>query len=286
MQHTDSSKDNSGEDHQGNSCVASWRLEVQSDTLPPNPSLANPSSVNSSRTVSKQYRQICPTHRRLVKSGSVKCSVSLSDTPPITVDNPHYPVVDLPSAPNSPDPTAEHHQGSVHWGAVGEHSGVQTPADSPLRDISVINLAPPPLPPRRPPTVILPVPPPKHKLVSPALVQGVSALLEQLPTYTADLETPLRPSVPQPSRRASWKIPIVSTDISSLDSFPPVNISPTRANQRHPEVFSPIPQEVSPANHAMDEFSKEQDDLNEMRERLYREMEDLEPGDMILAGFL
>ena len=159
---------------------------MQSSSHPPNPSIADPSSVTTSRTVSNQYRQICPTHRKLVKSGKVKCSISLSDTPPITVDPSPIPIVNLPSAPSSPNPASQQ-QGSVHWGAVGEHSGVKTPADSPEERSSVINLAPPVIP-SRTPTVILPVPPPKPKsrLLSPALVHGVSAILEQIPENTSD----------------------------------------------------------------------------------------------------
>ena len=179
---TDSSKENTGEDQQGNSCSDSWRLdEVQSYSHPHNPNIAGPSSVTTSRTVSKQYREICPTHRHLVKSGKVKCSVSLSDTPPITVDPSPIPIVNLPSAPSSPDPASQQ-QASVHWGAVGEHSGVKTPVDSPQQRSSVINLAPPAIPPRTP-TVILPVPPPnpRSRLLSQTLVQGVSAVLEQIP---------------------------------------------------------------------------------------------------------
>ena len=208
--------------------------------------------MNTSRTVSKQYREICPTHRQLVKSGRVKCSVSLSDTPPITVDPSPNPIVNLPSAPSSPNP-ANQHQGSVHWGAVGEHSGVKTPADSPQERSSVINLAPPVIPPRTP-NVIPPVPPPKPKprLLSPALVEGVSALLEKIPVNTSDQhyqDTPRRLGgaglrTGQSQRKSStWKIPIVSSDISSLESFPLSNISPIITSPtQHPAVFSPISQ--------------------------------------------
>ena len=123
------------------------------------------------------------------------------------MDPPTGPTVDLPSAPSSPNPALAPHEGSVHWGVVGDHSGVQTPADSPEARNSVINLAPPALPPRRSPTVILQVPPPKRAgLLSPSLVHGVSALIDQIPTAQ---ETLRRPVIYQPER----KIPIVSTDI-------------------------------------------------------------------------
>ena len=67
----------------------------------------------------RKYNKICKTHKRLVKSGAFRCSDSLSDSPSA--------VVSLPSAPNSPIQETSVGLGSVHWGIVGEFSGVPTP---------------------------------------------------------------------------------------------------------------------------------------------------------------
>ena len=167
------------------------------------------------------------THRKLVKSGKVKCSVSLSSTPP--------PTVNIPSAPSSPVPAVPQLEGSVHWGAVGEFSGVQTPAGSPVeadRD-SVIQLAPPVLPPRLSFPLIPPPRPPV--LTSPAVVESVSGLLQDLKRCSGTdlleqgIHTPRRLDteavarrllVPQPlSQPPEWKIPIVSTVVQTASPW-------------------------------------------------------------------
>ena len=126
LPNTDSSREGPIEDQIGNSCANSWRLEVCGNTHPPKPKIAE---------FSQQYRKTCPTHHKLVKSGQLRCSVSLSDSP---VSN-----LDLPSAPTSPQPTYPSLQGSVHWGAVGDLSGAQTP-DTSLEAFSGEGLPPQP----------------------------------------------------------------------------------------------------------------------------------------------
>ena len=85
------------------------RLEAP-DTNPPT------QSTGRSLNLSRDYNIICQTHKKLVKSGSVTCSVKLSDTPP---------KVDLPASLSTPLVVPSLLEGSVHWGAVGEFSGVQ-----------------------------------------------------------------------------------------------------------------------------------------------------------------
>ena len=110
----------------------------------------------------------------------------------------------LSSAPNSPVPAAPQLQGSVHWGAVVDLSGVQTPDVSPTEAarLTVIQLAPPAIPPR---TTFPLVPPPRPpKLTSPSIVQGVSSLLKDLENISdGDIGqvTPSRPDIRPASRR-------------------------------------------------------------------------------------
>ena len=73
------------------------------------------------RRFSETYENICVTHKRLVRSGVINCSIPLSSSPP------NIEVV--PSAPLSPIAYPDH-QGSVHWGAIGQFSGVATPDSS------------------------------------------------------------------------------------------------------------------------------------------------------------
>ena len=105
------------------------------------------------RNISQQYNRICKTHKKLVKTGAVHCSFSLSDTPP---------KVNIPSAPSSPVPLGQL-EASVHFGVVGDFSGVQTPLEqspitSPQRQ-SVIKSAPPALVPREVPFIRQPTTP-------------------------------------------------------------------------------------------------------------------------------
>ena len=134
------------------------RLEVSSATTPPSQSLqdcvARPAPPRS-RALSREYNSICKTHKRLVRSGALTCSVSLSDTPPTVT-------VDLPPAPDSPTPEQPFLEGSTHFGIIGDFSGFQTPLPSPastptvpqplIRGVSVIQSAPPTLLPRQTPT--------------------------------------------------------------------------------------------------------------------------------------
>ena len=109
--------------------------------------LTTPAPPRNPSKVSQHYSKICKTHKRLVREGKIKCSISLSNTPP---------TVNLPSAPGSPDPEAVH-GASVRWGEVAELSGVQTPYETPASSSTrhtVITPLIPVHPPR--PTVSLP----------------------------------------------------------------------------------------------------------------------------------
>ena len=82
----------------------------------------------SPRRLSNEYNKICTTQKKLVKSGSVTCSVKLTDSPPTVT-----PTVDLVASTSDNTVTEPPHlalEGSVHWGAVGDFSGVQTPDPS------------------------------------------------------------------------------------------------------------------------------------------------------------
>ena len=197
-----SSREELEEDHTGNSYSQTQRPTTPADILPTTPSAAATASGGCTtapippRSLSNQYNQICKTHKKLVKSGAVRCSVSLSDSPTTVYssanqnppDSDPPPIVDLPSAPSSPAPVIPQLEGSVHWGAVGDFSGVQTPLSTPLRP-SVITVGPP-LRPATPVSVILPtIPAEPARIVplvrqpiapSPRLVESVSALLQGL----------------------------------------------------------------------------------------------------------
>ena len=124
-----------------------WRLEVPIDAPPPSSSgiegecLSVPRLLPP-RDISRHYNRICKTHKKLVKRGEIKCSVSLSESP--EVSNQEEPsLIDqsvqyLPSAPDSPFPNLGHTIGSVHWGAVGEFSGVSTPVQTPQRHSVIV----------------------------------------------------------------------------------------------------------------------------------------------------
>ena len=197
---------------EGNTFSSSWRLQAASVSHPPTHNIqecvtrpAPPRSLH----IRREYNSICKTHKKLVKSGAVTCSVSLS-TPP--------PTLDLPPAPTSPLPVLPLLEGSTHWGAVGDFSGVQTPGPSPvtvtppvaqvpavpapgLRGVSVIRSAPPALPPR------------STQLSTPALPPR--------PPHPSDLP----PDIPTPISSRAGVIPkrLSSTDPLLLDqSDPPV----------------------------------------------------------------
>ena len=71
-----------------------------------------------------QYRSICKTHRKLVRSGTIRCSVDLDSSPTTVADSSSPKTTQLPSV-----------EGSVHWGSVIDISGVQTPRQSFGEDI-------------------------------------------------------------------------------------------------------------------------------------------------------
>ena len=251
---TDSSREGPIEDQVGNSCANSWRLEVCGNTHPSKPKIAE---------FSQQYRKTCPTHHKLVKSGQLRCSVSLSDSP---VSN-----LDLPSAPTSPQPTYHNLQGSVHWGAVGDLSGTQTPNTS-LEAFSGEGLPPPP--PRRFASVL-----------SPSLLDGVVSILKDIPTEKdTDQLTPVKPvgETCKPGRpNFSYKIPIVSTDISSIESYPYTPVVNELALL--PEVFeSPISNTSynNKMSEIKDQFIQEQKALNNKRRRLIREVNEFPESDI------
>ena len=148
LEGTDSSKEGCSEDlAKGQSNSQSQRHSVPPASHPPAASPATGVCITRPappRNVSHQYNRICKTHKKLVKSGAVQCSVSLSDTPPTTVN--------LPPAPLSPAPDSAQLGASVHWGAVGDFSGVQTPFQTPLSSpnrSTVTTIPPPALPPAR-----------------------------------------------------------------------------------------------------------------------------------------
>ena len=191
-----SSRRESEEDLRGNFYSEIQRPTDPSAFLPTTQSAADArdcsTSIPTPRNLSKQYNQICKTHKRLVKSGSVRCSVSLSDSPPtvypsISSSSSNSGLRDLPSAPSSPLPDPEPQGASVHFGAVGEFSGFKTPLSTPERP-SVIQVGPPRLPPR---SISLHPPPvhPKSSAVpvvkqplapSPRLLQSVTEILQEL----------------------------------------------------------------------------------------------------------
>ena len=238
-------------------------------------------NVNKGLNISRQYNQICTTHKKLVRSGQVTCSVSLSDTPP---------KVDLPAAPNSPTPAPFQLEGSVHWGAVGEFSGVQTPDQTPalnlpsvigtVRKVSVIQSAPPALPPR---TSVWRSPPPIQRH-------------HRGPTPNSDRTgvIPRKRSSTDHQLLDSRKIPIVSTSVSSLESFSEVfqpAISPI-LDQEFEEVDQELPdftQQLkfvantdtdSDTDIMAEAWKEDANTLMRLRRRLVRRMEEFTVGDI------
>ena len=215
MPGVDSSKVGSRADlENGQPSSSTWRPSVPTASHPPTSSTASGgcSTIPAPprRNVSQQYNRICKTHKKLVKTGAVQCSISLSDTPP---------TVNLPSAPSSPVPDLPPQEASVHWGAVGEFSGVQTPYQtpdtSPTSRPSVIRTAPPALPPRLVPLppALPPRPAPRQQLLpSPSLLEGISALLEDLQTIP---DTPVLASPTSDRESYSFQLPPLNTTFSA-----------------------------------------------------------------------
>ena len=197
----DSSKVGSSENLSEGTRSSSWRLEATSVTHPPTQNIqecvTRPAPPRGS-SVSREYNSICKTHKRLVKSGAVTCSVSLSDSPP---------TVELPPAPSSPLPVLPSLEGSTHFGAVGDFSGVQTPDP---------NQVTPPIPPS--------VPQPKPGVRGVSVIRSAPAALAPRPTPTS------HPPTPTSSRTGVIPKRLSSTDPQVLD------ISETILNS---EVFRP-----------------------------------------------
>ena len=61
--------------------------------------------------------KLCKTHRKLVRSGSVTCTIDLAGSPSKKKDP---TVIDFDPADVA---------GSVHWGQVGDFSGIRTPPE-------------------------------------------------------------------------------------------------------------------------------------------------------------
>ena len=266
LQGADSSKEGVRVDlSQGYSDSSSQRPLVPAASHPPTTSTASGACATRPvppRNVSQQYNRICTTHKKLVKSGAVQCSVSLSDTPT---------TVNLPSAPSSPAPDSPQLGASVHWGVVGDFSGVQTPfvtpASSPTRP-SVIIPVPHTLQPTRPIVAQPLAPPPRQQILpSPTLVEGVAALLQdQLPDY---------PDYPASSRPAATRSMLSSTDPNILqESYFPV--AGSNSSLESTEVFSPVQNQNQSSNIMaqqqlnMGEASR---NLHKLRNRLNRAME-------------
>ena len=258
--------------------VSTWKPEDPVESHPSNPTDSSAEcSVRLAppRRFSKEYNRICTTHKKLVKSGVVKCSVSLSDTPPNTVN--------LPSAPSSPIPLpVQQQEGSVHWGVVGDFSGFQTPefilGDRP----SVIALAPPSLPPRG----LIPAPPPlppypsslRVVLPSPTLLQGIGSLLQQIPPSpegsSSDLSTDLAAQLVQTPHLP--KGGLARRKISSTD---PCFLEGSAA-----EVFGQGQLPQTRTSHTMetanDVFNRRQKMLRDARRNLLREMSEFSVDDV------
>ena len=209
----------------GHSSSTSQRPSVALAPHPtPPPSTATGGCVRTTapprprKSLGQQYTKTCKKNRRLVKEGELQCSISLSDTPP---------TVNLPPAPSSP--TLEHPDlgGSVHFGAVGDFSGVQTPyitpVGSPTRPTVIVPKSRAPLPTSVPRQQILP---------SQSLVEGISTLLQDVQSipdspnyqstefnYPSPSAGPVRLSSTDPHILTPEKILMVgSPSVSSIES--------------------------------------------------------------------
>ena len=254
---------------------STWNPADPVEPHPPHPTDSSGACslrVAPPRRFSKEYNRICTTHKKLVKSGVVKCSVSLSDTPPSTVN--------LPSAPSSPIPhQVQQQEGSVHWGVVGDFSGVQTPELILEERPSVITLAPPSLPSRG----LIPAPPPlppypsslRAVLPSPTLLQGIASLLQQLPTSPEDSSSEFSSHQPVLTPHLQ-KGGLVRRKISSTD---PCFLEASTA-----EVFEQNQLPQTSISHTMetatDVFRKKQKMLRDARRKLLREMDEFSVDDV------
>ena len=259
-------KEESGEDLTGNcSSEETWKPKSTKKSHPPNPidsSVLCSIKLAPPRRLSREYNKICTTHKKLVKSGVVKCSVSLSDTPPT--------ILNLPSAPTSPVTIFPQLEGSVHWGAVGDFSGVQTPEDSLAERASVIKLVPPILPPRN-----------RNQLTAPTLLQGVSSILQQLPSSPETIsseeilentavhleETPSVPRIDTVRRRFS------STDPGFLESTSSEFCLPSPSDFQQLPLYNTTMVES-------ENFHRRIKELQISRRSLLREVEDLSVDDV------
>ena len=80
-------------------------IKVDSESHPPTQS-----------TLQAQYNSICKTHKKLVESGELECSVDFNKSQVTVAES------------NSPKTTLPHFvEGSVHWGSLTDTSGFQTP---------------------------------------------------------------------------------------------------------------------------------------------------------------
>ena len=69
-------------------------------------------------SLTSEYDKICQTHKRLVKSGVVRCPIKTLKA---------LAKVDLPGVPSSPGQLEiPPHEVRLHWGAIGDTLGVQT----------------------------------------------------------------------------------------------------------------------------------------------------------------
>ena len=103
---------------QVDSCAARHNL-----LTPQQPIQEHSLGITPSRRLSREYNTTCKTHRKLVKAGSITCSVRLSNSPvgqaTTNIDS---------SEGRGPATKVE---GSVHWGALRDSSGFQTPGTTP-----------------------------------------------------------------------------------------------------------------------------------------------------------
>ena len=179
-----------------------------SDKFKPNPptqsssSGSSPSIQEASNQTRKNYSKICPTYKKLMRSGKINSSVSISES---------FENLNITSNKNSPALVNQHQaEGSVHWGKVADFSGVQTPQPNILKRDSVIISAPP----LRKSVISLnrhQSLPDVHKLSSPPLNQ---AQFETPKNYSRNKKV----SSTNPFWLTINKIPVVSTPSSTVSS--------------------------------------------------------------------
>ena len=143
--------------------LSSRRPQGEFITHPPNPEEANSfnSTRKSSTNLEYQYNEICVTHKRLHSEGKINCSVVFSTSP--------HESCSLPVAPSSP-PIKQTLEGSVHWGAIGNFSGVATPDDSVIDETDFPQLNK---------NLSIALQPPAN--IAPELAQSIASILKSLP---------------------------------------------------------------------------------------------------------